>query len=98
MWLIPLITPLKWCFSLLVLDGYRKLLDFKARSTEEGIYHYSGKLLFYNGIADGPPDSALTENVDHHLVVTRDGSTAQVTVYLNMPKSFRLPILQAMPS
>ena len=54
--------------------GYKKLIDFKARSSDQGLYNLNSALTFYNvGGASSAP-GAITAGQLVHVIVTRDGS------------------------
>ena len=57
-------------FSFEETDGYRRILDFKNGTTDNGVYSLGGNLNFYPlTTGSGTP---ITENVFHHVVITRD--------------------------
>lgn len=72
--------------SLSIGDAYAKLIDFKGRASDAGVYQYDGGVLTVAPFADGsgqydiPGVLSLTRNV---LVVTRDDTTGIVSVYVN---------------
>lgn len=63
------------------LSGYRKILDFKNLSSDQGLYTLDTALNFYN-VAGGLA-SAFTPNVDVRLIVTRDDTTDKFVGYVN---------------
>ena len=69
-------------FNISTTSGYRKLIDFKDRTMDSGLYNLSGGVTFYDpGVTSaGPPFAA---GVDAHLVLTRDGTTNEVVVYVD---------------
>jgi hypothetical protein len=67
-------------FSLSALSGYRKIIDFKDRTTDNGLYTYNDTLRFY---PDTSGVSSFTENTLARLILTRDSSTNTVAGYVN---------------
>jgi hypothetical protein len=68
-------------FNFSALSGYRKIIDFKDRTSDTGLYNLNNNLNFYNiTTGSGTP---FVANVDAHLVVTRDGSTDQFVGYVD---------------
>ena len=63
-----------------VTSGYRKILDFKDRSSDAGLYNLNGTLYFYNA---GNNTSALvfSPGVYTHLMLTRDDTTKETKAY-----------------
>ncbi len=68
-------------FSFSTIGGYRKILDFKDRSSDIGLYALGSGLNFYN--LTGSIGSAFANNVNVDVVLTRDSGTNVVTGYLN---------------
>jgi len=66
--------------------GYGKLLDFKDRSTDDGLYNNDGALGFYPEIQS--TDIVFRTNQAVHMVLTRDGPTERVTAYVNGTNHF----------
>ena len=59
---------------------WRKLIDFKDKTSDAGMYYYNGTENFY------PVSSSADQTTANHLdrvALTRDGATGQVTAYLN---------------
>ena len=69
-----------------VFNTYRRIVDFKNRTSDSGLYDYLGALSFYND-ANGP-GNAITENDPVRLVLTRDAGTQLVSGYLNGVQQF----------
>ena len=67
-------------FSFSTIGGYRKILDFKDRSSDNGLYALGNALNFYPINTNG---SAFANNVNVDVVLTRDSGTNLVTGYLN---------------
>ena len=61
---------------------WRKLIDFKDRSTDLGLYNYNTSLSYLPPFAPGP-GGAINANIDVHLVVTRDQGTGQIIGYID---------------
>lgn len=68
-------------FSLDAISNYRKLIDFKDRAVDTGLYNQNGNLAFYNVAASSSP--AFTVGQSEHLVLTRDSGTNTVVGYVN---------------
>ncbi len=67
-------------FSFDVLGGYQKIIDFHNLADDEGLYSSGTNLEFFSVAL---AENVLTANTPTHLVVTRDGPTDVVAVYLN---------------
>ena len=67
-------------FSFASLTGYRKILDFKDRTSDNGLYNLGGMLDFFPVAAGGPVFSADTLA---RVILTRDAATNTVTGYVN---------------
>ena len=63
------------------INGYRKIIDFKDRTVDAGLYNRTGELRFHS-IQSGP-SGAFAPNVVAHLVVTRDATTDGFVAYVN---------------
>jgi len=74
---------LKFSFAL-VPSGWAKIIDYKAKATDDGFYFYNGKLQFYPNSAAG---STYSANQVLDLVITRDDTTTTkpFTVYARTP-------------
>jgi hypothetical protein len=68
-------------FSLTDLSGYRKLVDFHALTSDDGVYDLNGNLNFYP-VTTGP-SGAFQSDVEVRLVITRDDSTDEFNGYVN---------------
>ena len=68
-------------FKLDTISGYKKLIDFDSLSTDAGFYNQSGKLVLYSTFTSA--DSFLGDNTYNYVVVTRDGTTKRMYVYVN---------------
>jgi hypothetical protein len=62
------------------VSGYRKYIDFKNRTSDNGVYVLDGALNFYN-FATGPT-APITANAYRTIVLTRDAA-GQVVGYVN---------------
>ncbi len=63
-------------------SGYRKLIDFKNLSSDNGLYDLDGTLDYYN-IAAGTNTSAFTPTAFSDVFLTRDNATQLVVGYVN---------------
>ena len=68
-------------FNFSNLSSFRKIIDFKDLTSDNGLYNLNTALNFFPE-ATGP-SGAFTANVNAHLVLTRDGGTNQVVGYVN---------------
>ncbi|MDQ6631531.1 MAG: hypothetical protein M3Y82_07210 [Verrucomicrobiota bacterium] len=62
----------------LTSSGYRKIIDFKNQTADDGLYFYNDSLSFYPITVGG----MVSNNTFLDLVITRDGSSV-VSVYAN---------------
>lgn len=65
-------------------DGYQKILDFKDRASDGGLYFFRGRLTFYTLATGGTP----APDVEHRLRVERDRTTRIVRVSLDLRPIF----------
>ncbi len=68
-------------FNFTTLSGFRKIVDFKNRTSDNGLYDLNTALNFFP-VTTGPA-GAFSAGVNAHLVLTRDGVTKLVTGYVN---------------
>lgn len=68
-------------FNFSDLTSYRKILDFKDRAVDAGLYVSNSTLYFYNAGSPGPV--AFSPNVNARVVLTRDDTTDQVAYYVD---------------
>jgi hypothetical protein len=68
-------------FSFSDLSGFRKILDFKDLTSDNGLYDLATALDFFP-LNTGAP-GAFTPNVNADVVLTRDGESGQVSGYVN---------------
>jgi len=61
--------------------GFRKIIDFKDLTSDNGLYNFNTSLNFFPLVTGLP--GAFAPNVDAHLVLTCDGTSNQVTGYVN---------------
>ena len=69
--------------------GWVRLIDFKDRQSDFGIYSIDGFLTFYDGIGFSTGATPIVEDVPFVLLVTRDGTTGEVVAYINGIEQFR---------
>ena len=74
-------------FRLDEVAGYRKLIDFKDRADDTGLYTLNGSFGVYD-LPFGPPGS-FAVGVDARMVLTRDGITEEVIGYVNGDPMFQ---------
>lgn len=67
-------------------NSYYRLLDFKNRKTDNGLYVYQDTLVFYDH-ADGT-SAVFAPDQWADVVITRDGATSQVIGYVDGRKQF----------
>ncbi len=60
--------------------GWVKLIDFKNLTADYGVYLANGQVYFYSY---GKTTGSITAKTFNDLIVTRDGATKQVNLYLN---------------
>lgn len=61
--------------------SWRKFLDFKNLSSDDGLYSYGGSLQFFPNSPSGQTDFVAGQTV--HVILTRDGSTGETVGYIN---------------
>jgi OmpA-OmpF porin, OOP family len=68
-------------FKFAKLDSWKRVIDFKNRTTDNGCYIYDGKLNFYNySLGDRAP---VKPNEYTHYVVSRNVKTKQLKMYVD---------------
>ena len=67
-------------------NGYRRLIDFKNRTSDTGLYNLSTTLNFYN-VTTGP-NGAFTAGSLAQVIITRDGTTNEFVGYVNGTQQF----------
>lgn len=67
-------------FSFTTLNGYRRILDFKNRASDTGLYSLDTALNFYTVTSGG---TVFTPNTPVRLVITRDATSSLVTTYID---------------
>ncbi len=68
-------------FSFASTSGYRKIVDFKTQTSDSGLYNLSTALNFFPVITGTA--GAFAANVTASMALTRDGTSNQVTGYVN---------------
>ncbi len=66
-------------FSFDATSGYRKIIDFLDKGSDNGLYNLSNTLDFYNAASGGTLAAGVTEDV----VLTRNGATNTVVGFVN---------------
>lgn len=61
-------------------DGWVKLMDFKGLTSDYGLYTNGGTIWFY---PTGSSGVKLSTNTANDMILTRDGATNGVVIYLN---------------
>jgi hypothetical protein len=61
--------------------GWRRVLDYKNRKTDWGLYVINGKIQFVDIVTGN--EVAITEGIYSHLVVTRNDESDLVQIYFN---------------
>ncbi len=70
------------------LNGWRKIVDFKNLTSDEGFYvKAAGQLRWYGGGSEGPLN-AIQPNTTVRVALTRDSSSGQVAAYVNGVQHF----------
>jgi hypothetical protein len=59
---------------------WKKLVDFRDRSTDDGLYFQGDKLQFY---PDASGATSVSINTDYTIALARDGSTGTLNGYIN---------------
>src|SRR4029079_3398888 len=67
--------------------SFRKILDFKDRTSDSGLYDLNTSVQLIP-IASAGPAGAFAPNVDIRLILTRDGGTGQAVGYINGVQQF----------
>ncbi|HEX4794261.1 MAG TPA: SdrD B-like domain-containing protein [Humisphaera sp.] len=74
-------------FTPSTIGGYQKILDFKNRTSDIGLYSLGGQLVFYSGLGFGPVNT-FKAGQSADVVLTRDASSKLVVAYVNGVKQF----------
>lgn len=77
---------LEFSFRFDTTAGYRKIVDFRDRTNDGGLYQLNGALNFYPIASAGQAD--FSPGIDLHVVLTRDGVTGLVVGYVNGQQRF----------
>ena len=72
-------------FSFDVVNGYRKIIDFRNRTVDAGFYVINSKLTFYPVTG---PDGEFPNATTRPVVLTRDAATSAITAYVNGVQQF----------
>ena len=72
-------------FSLADVPGYNKILDFKDRGVDQGLYILNGTLNFFNVIGS---TTAIANNQFAQVTIVRDGGSSEVRGYLDGVRQF----------
>lgn len=72
-------------FSLDQIGGWRKVVDFKNRSDDSGLYVLNNSINFY---PFSVANAGVSASTSMDLVFTRDGTTKDVTAYFNGAQIF----------
>jgi len=79
------IDPGTYCIQLkftpMATTGWRKILDFKNRTSDNGLYIFNSKLQFYP--YPPGPDIAFSPGVPVTVLFTRDATTGEMNGYVN---------------
>lgn len=62
------------------VTGYNKVVDFKDKTSDTGLYVYNGKMNFYNVVTG---TASIVADQAFRLTITRDGATDQFSAYVN---------------
>jgi hypothetical protein len=81
----PATYSLELFFEFDFTSSYRKVIDFKNRSTHNGLYVSGGRFEMYGAAKSG---GTIAPNAFTHLVLTRDGVSKQTTAYVNGVQAF----------
>ena len=69
-------------FNISDTNVWRKLIDFKDRTSDAGWYNYSTSMWFAGGLGPGPA-GAITASTNVHLVATRNSATNEIIGYID---------------
>lgn len=67
-------------FKMSNLSSWKRVIDFKNRTSDKGCYVYNGQLNFYN-IVTSTGTAPFKANEYSHYVITRDAATKRVVMY-----------------
>ena len=73
-------------FTPSTIGGYQKIIDFKNRTVDQGLYALGGHLYFYP-TTEGPT-AVINAGQSADVVLTRNAATKQVTGYVNGVQQF----------
>lgn len=66
-------------FEFDALDSWKRVIDFKNRTEDNGAYMHHGKLNFYNFVTSA--EIGIEANTYCHLIVTREGDSRKLRMY-----------------
>lgn len=69
-------------FSLGQVSGYKKVIDFQNRGTDNGFYIHDGKVNFFTTSTQGD-SSSFSPNTVYNFLIVRDETAKTFKVYLN---------------
>lgn len=70
------VYTIDFVYNLTSQSGYRKLIDYANRTSDNGVYTNSGRATFYVSGARIAPSPTIANGVDSQFTVTRDGTGA----------------------
>ena len=68
------VYTIDFVYNFSVHSGYRKLIDYANRTSDNGVYAYGGRALFYVSGGVGNVGTQMLPNVDSQFTVTRDAA------------------------
>ncbi len=77
-------------FSFSNINSFRKIIDFKARASDLGLYNQTSTLTFYSGFGSGPGSTILADTL-YRLVITRDSGSNAFNAYVDGAFQFSFP-------
>ena len=76
------VYTIDFVYNFSIQSGYRKLIDYANRTSDNGVYAQGGGALFYVSGGNGGVGTVMSPNVDSQFTVTRDASGA-MKAYVN---------------
>jgi hypothetical protein len=71
---------------LTTVSGYRRYIDFKNATSDNGLYNLNGQLNFYNQVTG--PGAPITAGSYRQIVLTRDSVTGTIVGYVDGVQQF----------